>query len=433
MRSARVSYLSAGGRKRPSAGGLLRVSVALWWTRKTAGIHLPEVLSAPPRLRGEFSPGKRDQGVPRRPAALPLFIAALLFALPAAAQQASPAFDKASKAATAAREQNRVEDAIPLYRQAVALNPSWGEGWWFLGELLYDESKYTDARDALRHLIAVDPKSGPGFALLGLCEFETKEYDKSLNHIYEARILGLGDEPQVRRVVLFHQMLLLTRLKEYEAAMQVLMSVVKDGGAGESVIEAAGIAGLRRPIFPDQVPEADKDLIERAGRAVCAMALRDPTAAQNHFTELLAAYPNTPNVHYLYGSFLSASDRDAGLREYQKELELNPKHTEALATIALEYEARGELDTAISYARRAVEADGTFFGAHAVLGKLLAGNGQVEQGIKELEIARQQAPDSPQVHFSLAAAYSLAGKKEEAAKERAEFARLRKLVSEVGQ
>jgi lipopolysaccharide biosynthesis regulator YciM len=112
---------------------------------------------------------------------------------------------------------------------------------------------------------------------------------------------------------------------------------------------------------------------------------------------------------------------------------LNPKHGEALATIALEYEARGDLDTAISYARRAVEADAQFFGAHAVLGKLLTSAGEVEQGIKELEIARQQASDSPQVHFSLATAYAMAGKKAEAAHERAEFARLKKLVDEIGQ
>ena len=372
------------------------------------------------------------------PRAIAVLLLAALTGVIAAADQKAPdaasaAFDKASRAATEARTQNRIEEAIGLYRQAVAVRPAWTEGWWFLGELLYDQDQYPEARDALRRLIALDPKSGPGFALLSLCEFEIKEYDKSLNHIYQARRIGLGDDPQVRRVVLFHEMLLLTRIKEYEAAMQVLMSVVKDGGAGEAVIEAAGLAGLRRPIFPEELPPGDKDLIERAGKAVCAMALRDPTAAQTAFAELVAAYPNAPNVHYLYGSFLSASDRDAGLREYQKELELDPKHTEALATIALEYEARGDLDTAIPYARRAVESDGEYFGAHAVLGKLLASNGQVEQGIKELEIARQQAPDSPQVHFSLATAYSMAGKKEEAAKERAEFARLRKLASEVGQ
>ena len=370
-------------------------------------------------------------------AAATLSLAALLGPVAAADQKApeaaSAAFERASQAAAEARIQNRIEDAIGLYRQAVQLHPSWTEGWWFLGELLYDQNDYPEARDSLRRLIALDQTTGPGFALLGLCEFETKDYAKSLNHIYQARRLGLGDDPQIRRVVLFHEMLLLTRIEEYESAMQVLMSVVKDGGAGPAVIVAAGIAGLRRPIFPEELPPGDKDLIESAGRAVCAMALRDPAAAQTSFAELVAAYPKAPNVHYLYGSFLSATDKDAGLLEYQKELELNPKHTEALATIALEHEARGDLDTAISYARRAVEADAHFFGAHAVLGKLLANAGQAEAGIKELEIARQQAPDSPQVHFSLATAYSMAGKKAEAARERAEFARLRKLAVEISQ
>ena len=370
-------------------------------------------------------------------AAATLSLAALLGPVAAADQKApeaaSAAFERAAQAAAEARIQNRIEDAIGLYRQAVNLHPSWTEGWWFLGELLYDQNNYPEARDSLRRLIALDQTTGPGFALLGLCEFETKDYAKSLNHIYQARRLGLGDDPQIRRVVLFHEMLLLTRIEEYESAMQVLMSVVKDGGAGPAVIVAAGIAGLRRPIFPEELPPGDKDLIESAGRAVCAMALRDPAAAQTSFAELVAAYPKAPNVHYLYGSFLSATDKDAGLLEYQKELELNPKHTEALATIALEHEARGDLDTAISYARRAVEADAHFFGAHAVLGKLLANAGQAEEGIKELEIARQQAPDSPQVHFSLATAYSMAGKKAEAARERAEFARLRKLAVEISQ
>ena len=366
-----------------------------------------------------------------------LYLTALLGPGAAADQKvpaaAPAAFDRISKAATEARARNRVDDAIGLYRQAVKLRPSWAEGWWFLGELLYDQNKYPEARDSLRRLIDLDRTTGPGFALLGLCEFETKEYDRALNHIYQARRLGLGDDPQVRRVVLFHEMLLLTHLRQYESAMLVLVNVVKDGGAGPAVIDAAGLAGLRRPIFPEELPPGDKDLIERTGRAVCAMAERDRAAAETYFAELLAAYPKAPNVHYLYGSFLSATDKDGGLREYLKELELNPKHTEALATVALEYEARGDLDTAITYARRAVEADAQFFGAHAVLGKLLANAGEVEQGIKELEIARQQAADSPQVHFSLATAYALAGRKADATHEREEFARLKKLADEISQ
>src|SRR5450759_472204 len=146
-------------------------------------------------------------------------------------------------------------------------------------------------------------------------------YDSALIHIYQARRLGLGDDPQVRRVVLFHEMLLLTRIQQYESAMQVLVNVMKDGGAGPAVIVAAGLAGLRRPIFPEELPPGDKDLIERTGRAVCAMAERDRAAAQTYFAELLAAYPKAPNVHYLYGSFLSATDPAGGCASLRKELE----------------------------------------------------------------------------------------------------------------
>jgi tetratricopeptide (TPR) repeat protein len=206
---------------------------------------------------------------------------------------------------------------------------------------------------------------------------------------------------------------------------------LKTGDAGPAVVEAAGLAGLRRPILPEDVPPGDKDLVDRAGRAVCAAAGHEPAEAPKLFADLLARYPKTPNVHYLYGSFLLASDSDAGLAEFQKEMELNPKHAEALVTTALEYEKRGEPEKAIPYAQRAVEAAPDFFAAHGVLGRLLANAGEVEKGIKELEIARQQAPDSPQVHFSLAAAYAIAGRKEDAAKERAEFVRLKQLADAV--
>ena len=349
-----------------------------------------------------------------------------------ASPPAPAAFDRVSKDATEAREQNRIQDAIGLYRQAVKIRPAWAEGWWFLGELLYDKDKYPEARDSLRHLVALNRKTGPGFALLGLCEYETKEYAAALDHINEARRLGLGEDPQVRRVVLYHAVMLLTRFQQYESAMQVLEKVLKTGEAGSAVIQAAGLAGLRRPTLPEDLPAADKDLVEQAGRAVCAMAAHKTVEAQTYFGELLANYPGTPNVHYLYGSFLlAANQEDQALAEFRKELQLNPLHAEALVTIALEYEKRGDSEKAIPYAQRAVAAAPQFFAAHGVLGRLLANAGEVEKGVKELEIARQQAPDSPQVRFSLAAAYSLAGRKDDAARERAEFVRLKQMADEM--
>jgi tetratricopeptide (TPR) repeat protein len=339
-------------------------------------------------------------------------------------------FTRISKQAADAREQGRIPDALNLYRQAVALRPTWNEGWWYLGMLLYDQDQYPAARDALRQLVTLDTKAGPAFAFLGLCEYQTKEYARALSDINQGRRLGLGGDAETRRVVLYHAILLYTRFGQYESALQVLEKVVKLGEITPALVRAAGLAGLRRPVAPEDVPSAGQDLVDRAGRAVCAVAASNPAEARKYFADLLDHYPNAPNVHYVYGSFLLSTDPDAALREFQKELDRDPKDSEALATIALQYEQRGEADEAISYARRAVAADPKFFAAHGVLGRLLANSGQVEKGVKELEIARGQAPDSPQVHFSLAAAYVLAGRKADAARERAEFVRLKQLADD---
>jgi Tfp pilus assembly protein PilF len=47
---------------------------------------------------------------------------------------------------------------------------------------------------------------------------------------------------------------------------------------------------------------------------------------------------------------------------------------------------------------------------------------------RELETAVRLAPASPESHFNLAAAYAKLGRKDDAAREREEFRRLRKLT-----
>jgi cytochrome c-type biogenesis protein CcmH/NrfG len=73
--------------------------------------------------------------------------------------------------ASEARMQNDVPRAIELYAQAVARNPSWSDGWWFLGSLQYGTGAYAAARDALSHYVELVPGAGPAFALRGLCEY----------------------------------------------------------------------------------------------------------------------------------------------------------------------------------------------------------------------------------------------------------------------
>src|SRR5690349_15831324 len=99
-------------------------------------------------------------------------VAALVLLLSTAAT--TPDFTALSREATAAREAHKLDDAIQLYRRALRIQPSWAEGWWYLGTIQYDRNAYPAAREALGRLVKLQPKAGAGWLMLGLSEFETK-------------------------------------------------------------------------------------------------------------------------------------------------------------------------------------------------------------------------------------------------------------------
>ena len=331
--------------------------------------------------------------------------------------------------AEAARRENRIDAAIALYKKGVALKPSWEEGWWSLGTLQYSLNHFAEARDAFRHLTAIQPDVGAPWAMLGLSEFEIKQYDEALSHLRHAADLHAGQEQKIADEANYHLALLLTRNQEYENAMKVLALFAQRNLNDARFIEAMGIASLRRPLLPTELVPTDRQLIMDVGRVMYdATALRT-TEAGSEFKILVDKYPETPNIHYLYGSFLLFADANNALAEMKKELEVSPAHVPAMVTIANEYIQRKDFQAALPYAQKAAELEPQSFPAHTVLGRVFAeGDLDAQRGIQELEEARKLAPGSPQVRIALATAYAKAGRKEDAARERREFLKLRQEV-----
>jgi tetratricopeptide (TPR) repeat protein len=364
---------------------------------------------------------------------LPLWLAwaaACLYATDTKSPAAAPdPIARIQKQAEAARKENHVDAAIALYKKGVALKPAWEEGWWGLGTLEYGLDQFPEARDAFRHLAAIQPTAGAPWAMLGLSEFETKQYDQALSHLRHAADLHTGQEQSIADEANYHLALLLTRNEEYEGAMKALALFAQRNLNDAKFIEAMGIAALRKPLLPTEVVPTDRQLVMDVGRVMYdATALRT-TEAGAEFKILVDKYPETPNIHYLYGSFLMFADANNGLREMKKELEVSPAHVPAMVTIANEYIQRKDFQAALPYARKAAELEPQSFPAHAVLGRVLAeGDLDNQRGIQELEEARKLAPGSPQVRIALATAYAKAGRKEDAARERREFLKLRQQV-----
>jgi tetratricopeptide (TPR) repeat protein len=351
-------------------------------------------------------------------------IACLFICVLAAAQE--PTFQQLAAKAAAAREGDRLDEAVALYTRALKVNPKWEEGWWFLGSIHYDKDRYGQCRDSFVRFTALNRKTGAAFAMLGLCEFQLAQYENSFKHLQAASDLGLKEGSQLARVAYYHQALLLTKLENYERALFLLSLLIKDGQEDPAAIAAIGVAALRRPLFPKELPEKDRPVAMRVGQAVALGFQRRPAEARAAFEAVVRDNATLPNLHYTYGTFLLGQDANGAVLEWKTELELSPDHLPSLVSLAFEYLTRGDADSARPYAERAMKVAPQHFTSRAAIGRVLLEGGDHLASIPHLEIAAKLAPDSPQVRLALSTAYSRAGRQAEAARERAAFSALKK-------
>ncbi len=345
-----------------------------------------------------------------------------------ARKPAAAEFDKILNAATEARQAQRWEDAIQLYGRLVKMKPDYVEGYWYQGTAYYSLDDYTKCRETFRRVVRLAPENGAAYAFLGLCGFALKDYDRALQHLLQSRTLGVGDTGELGGIARYHAALLMTRAEQFEQALETLGEFANEGDDNPRVIEAMGLATLRMPLLPIEMPPDRREMVLMAGRASYMMATRNTAASDKAFEALTSRYPETPNVHYAYGVFLLQEQADKAIDEFKRELELQPAHASSLMQLAYEYLKRGDAAAALPWAQEAVKVAPNAFTARKALGQALLETGDVDGAVRELEIGIKLAPESPSMHFTIARAYQRAGRLEDATRARDEFTRLDRLA-----
>jgi tetratricopeptide (TPR) repeat protein len=349
-----------------------------------------------------------------------LFVTALLLAKPSAAT-----FEDLSARATAAREANRLPEAVQLYRQALEINPKWQAGWWFLGTILYDTNEYTGCRDGLRHFVELKTDAAPAWGILGLCEFQTGDYAQSLAHLERSLSLGSSDQPEMEKVLRYHEAILLTHAGDFDRAIQKYVWFVRgslsrhadDGGPGPVLLTALGLAALRTRLLPKHIPAGQEDLFTTAGMAAFSQMSGDAAGAERDFRTLLERYPTAHHVHYLYACSLLARNPDQAIQEFRRELEFTPASGGTLTMLAWALLNRGDYAIARPYAEKAVKAEPEYALAYYVRGRAWVEAGDVT-GILDLEFAEGLDPANLETHLALAAAYPKAERYRDARRQR---------------
>ena len=341
-----------------------------------------------------------------------------------------PNFEQIAQRAEKARKSNRSEEAVSLYKEGVALRPTWDEGWWYLGTGLYELKRYAEAQTAFQRLSVLTPQNGSSWALLGLCEFRLADYPPALQHLLKAEELGTPEYQEMVPVVHYHAALLLNREGEFDRAREQLQPFESEGNNSPQILDVAGINALRLQVLPSEIPVEKRALITKVGQAAWRpYNAGHPEQAEKLFQELVAAYPKEPNLHYSYGAYLLGSDPEKALGEFEQELKVNPENVLARLQIVYLYLKQGAAEKGLALATEAVKMDPESVMAHNALGRVLLESGQADAAIEQLQTAVRLAPEVAESHFSLAEAYRSAGKSDAAAKEMAEFERLKKRTS----
>ena len=257
-----------------------------------------------------------------------------------------------------------------------------------------------------------------------MSEFQTREYPRALDHLRHAMALGMGDHKEMIQSVFYFVAVLLTRFEQYDDSMQFMIAMVKSGQPTDSLVEPLGLAALRLPLLPSEIPADRRTMIQTAGRATLALEAQKRDEAEQILRGLAASYPNEPGVHFLNGAFLLDVRPEDGIAELKRELEISPTHVAAKLRLAEQYLKDQKVDLALALAQEAAKLEPTHGGAHMVLGEALVAKGDVAGGIRELEMAQKQLPQTVRIRWDLLRAYSAAGRSDDAKREREEIEKL---------
>jgi tetratricopeptide (TPR) repeat protein len=342
----------------------------------------------------------------------------------AAAPSVPTPFETIASEADAARTHDRVPEAIRLYHEGTHLRPSWADGWWYLGSLLYDQDRFSEASEAFQHLLSITPRNGAAHAFLGLCEYETGNYDSALAQFRTWAGAGWAGLPAFRDVAIFHFALLLTREGRYVESLYLISPLAERLGDNPELVEAMGLASLRLSYIPENYPPELRERIWLAGKSAmyASQNPKDFDRADEFAAKLELRYGTQPETHYFRGTLYGFEQKTAEAeREYREELKISPNHAPALVALSGIDLEKGDFGEAGKMAHRAVGADPNNAEAHHLLGRVYLADGNLQASASELEKAKQLAPDIPEIRSHLAMVYMKLGRAKEAKAESAAF------------
>ena len=362
-------------------------------------------------------------------------------------------------------QQQRNDDALEIFRKAVALDSLGARGHFGLGYTYLQLKFFAEAEAAYRRGIRLDSTDVPARHNLAIACLEQGRYDDAIEQLQKALLLDPSDAGAHRSLAFIY-----SQQHRFEAAEQALQAALRidpenagsrrnlgalyrDQGryglAEAELLSAIGLDSLDRGSWNElwntyiesrQVDRAVAvletairldsthaeahrglgELLELVGRSGEAGDHRDRF---EHLTRLeeqaatlrtgIAERPDHLEARLALGEILERMGRSQeALDAYAAVVERDPHKVEPLEKMARLHLNRGNLKQAAGMARRVIALDtepDIAARAYSVLGPALAQSGQLEQAARALRDGLARVPGSAELHYNLGKVLTLQG------------------------
>ncbi|HUZ93522.1 MAG TPA: tetratricopeptide repeat protein [Edaphobacter sp.] len=301
-----------------------------------------------------------------------------------------------------ARQQHYVE-AVPLYRKALALDPTMPGLRMNMGLSFFKSGDLKEAIQTFVPLLKSQPPSSPEVlnlnVLIGMAHYGLGEYAEAVPYLKEAT----SRDPKTLQLRLALVQSCLAS-KQYQCVLKVY-----------------------REILMLNAESAEADML--AGEALDE--LKDIPGAVQQFRAAIKVSPKEPNVHFGLGYLLWKLDRyEDAAQEFKAELANDPNHVLALAYLGDVEMKLQNPKAALPLLEKVIRIDSKVELAHLDLGILYFDANRQDDALRELMTAGKLNPKDVSVHWRLARLYQTMGKKDEAKTEFDETRDLHKTADE---
>ncbi len=354
-------------------------------------------------------------------------------ALPQTNQEDAARYASAGQRALAA---GQFADAAANFEQLEKLQPDIAEVHATLAAIYFKGRNYERAVSEVRLAKKLKPSLPKLDSLLALSLAELGRFGEAVPHL-ESGFKQTSD-PEVRRMCGLQLMRVYTNLGRDSDAVATALKLNELYADDPEVLYHTGrvygnYAYVILEKLHDQAPNSIW-MLQAQGEA--NESQKDYNAAVVAFNHVLTLDPHRPGIHYKLGRLYltrfaengNAQDRDLAIKEFNAELEVDPRSGNAAYEIANLAAQSGDAEKARRGFEAVLQRFPDFEEALVGLGGVLVENNAPREAIGPLERATKLRPEDEVAWYRLALAERATGNREEQMKAMAEFRKLHQSV-----